>query len=317
MSGTPVERVDLGDWRDPNSRDDFRTRLEAGLTETGFVRLVGHGIEDTLVDRAHALFAQFFAQSEEAKLGAGGIAGGQRGFTPFGVEHARDCDEPDLKEFFHVGQELVSEHPLCAVYPPNVWPEAPAALRETALALYRALESAARALLEAIEDAFHLEVGALSGMIVHGNSILRAAHYPPVERTPPGSAELVRAAPHEDINLITLLCGATHAGLELLDRDGAWVEVPARPGEIVADVGDMLARVTNGALPATTHRVVARGRAGRADRYSLPFFAHPRPDCDLSVLPQFVSDEAPPRFAPITAGAFLEERLREIGLIGD
>jgi isopenicillin N synthase-like dioxygenase len=126
---------------------------------------------------------------------------------------------------------------------------------------------------------------------------------------------VVRAAPHEDINLITLLCGATDSGLELQARSGRWIEIPARPDEIVADVGDMLARITNGWLPSTTHRVIARGASARRHRYSLPFFAHPRPECELRVLPSFVTRDMPARFPPITAQAFLEERLREIGLV--
>ena len=125
----------------------------------------------------------------------------------------------------------------------------------------------------------------------------------------------MRAAPHEDINLITLVCGETDAGLEILDRQNNWVPIPTTQEEIVADVGDMLARVTNNTLRATTHRVVARGSQQEKSRYSLPFFAHPRPECDLSVLRSFLSGDEEPLFPPIDAAHFLEERLREIGLL--
>ena len=331
-----VPRVDLRDAVSSSGRAGFARTLREGLLATGFVRVVGHGVDPALVARVHDLFAEFFACDEATKRAAGGVPGGQRGFTPFGVEHAKDVATPDLKEFFHVGQEPGEQSALRTVYPANVWPEKPAGLREASLALYRSLEETAEVLLRAIEDAFALPAETLAGMLREGNSILRAAHYPPVTTpppiatpppvvatpppiaTPPPAAArepAVRAAPHEDINLITLLCGATDEGLELRTTTGRWLEVPARPGEIVADVGDMLARVTNRRLPATTHRVVARGEAARRHRYSLPFFAHPRPECDLSVLPAFLEPGEAPRFAPITAAAFLEERLREIGLV--
>jgi isopenicillin N synthase-like dioxygenase len=147
-------------------------------------------------------------------------------------------------------------------------------------------------------------------MIELGNSVLRVLHYPPVT----AADGALRAAAHEDINLITLLCEATDSGLELLAPDGEWLAVECAPGQMVVDAGDMLARLTNEVVPATTHRVVNPSTAAHRDRYSLPFFAHPAPSCDLSVLPAFVSETRPPRFPPTTAGAFLEQRLREIGV---
>lgn len=309
-----VRCVDLRDAAaSGGARARFLGELRDGLVETGFVRVVGHGVDPDLVDRTHACFARFFALDEAAKGRVGGIAGGQRGFTPFGVEHARDSARPDQKEFFHVGQALPSGHPLRDVYPANVWPDEIPTLRVCALALYRALERTATALLRAIARGFGLDEAVFAEMIVDGNSILRAAHYPPVDESADPLA--MRAAPHEDINLLTLLCGATDDGLELRTRSGTWTAVETQPGEIVADVGDMLARVTHDRLPATTHRVVARGAAARRHRQSLPFFAHPRPEVDLSVMDAFLEAGETPRFAPITAQAFLDERLREIGLV--
>jgi isopenicillin N synthase-like dioxygenase len=309
-----VERVDLRGLAQPGRvRDRVLDTLLGGLAETGFVRVVGHGVDPALVQRTHALFGAFFALDEATKRRVGGVAGGQRGYTPFGVEHARDCALPDQKAFFHVGQELPAGHPLTDVYPVNVWPTDVPGLRAAALALYRELERVAAALLHAIADALVSPSDSLAGMIRHGNSILRAAHYPPVEAG--ADPRAMRAAPHEDINLITLLCGATDDGLELRTHDGEWLAVASHPEEIVADVGDMLARVTNGRLPATTHRVLARGDAARRARQSLPFFAHPRPECALDVLPALLAEGDAPRLPPITAQAFLEERLREIGLV--
>jgi len=287
--------------------------LREGMLEFGFVRVSGHGVDPALVARVHELFAAFFASPEAEKLRCAGVAGGQRGLTPFGIEHAKDHPVPDLKEFFHIGQELPAGHPLHASYPENVWPAAFPEIRVAGLALYRAIETAAESLLEAIATSFELPRRTFASMLEHGNSILRALHYPPM---PEGAdPRALRAAAHEDINLITLLCEATDAGLEILTRSGEWLAVEAGHGEIVADAGDMLARASNGVIPSTTHRVVTPEGAGASHRYALPFFAHPRPECDLSVLPRFLEEGEAPRTPPITAGEFLEQRLREIGLL--
>jgi isopenicillin N synthase-like dioxygenase len=314
-----MESIHLVDIRDHTSDDAgrraaFSRTLRHGLEEHGFLRVAGHAVDGALMARAFELYAAFFALDEADRVVCGGVSGGQRGHTPFGVEHARDHPVPDLKEFFHVGQELDPADPLWAVYPANVWPEALPELRPTTLALYRSLEECAEVLLEALADAFELPRGAFASMLERGNSILRIAHYPPIGAEV--DARALRAAPHEDINLVTLLCEASESGLEILARSGKWVPVVAGPGEIIADAGDMLARITNGVVPATTHRVVAGPGAAERHRYSMPFFAHPRPECDLSVLPRFVATGEAPRFPPITAGGFLDERLREIGLVG-
>jgi isopenicillin N synthase-like dioxygenase len=310
-----IHLVDIRDYasEDATRRAAFSQTLRSGLEEHGFLRVAGHGLDHGLMARAFELYAAFFDLGEADRSACGGVSGGQRGYTPFGVEHARDRPVADLKEFFHVGQELGPTDPLRAVYPPNVWPAALPELRPTTLALYRALEACARVLLEALAVAFELPADVFASMLDRGNSILRIAHYPPIVGDVDPRA--LRAAPHEDINLVTLLCEASESGLEILTRTGEWVPVVAGPGEIIADAGDMLARITNGVVPATTHRVVAGSGAAERHRYSMPFFAHPRPECDLSVLPRFVPPGEAPRFPPITAGGFLDERLREIGLV--
>jgi len=317
VSAVPV--VDLGDyrkgsgapereWDEPAAR--FVGSLRDGLVELGFIAVEGHGIDPDLVRRVYAHYEAFFAGDEGRKRSCAGVAGGQRGYTPFGVEHARDQARPDLKEFFHVGQQGGERWG----YPANVWPADGAQLRDDSIALFRALERVSMLLLEALADGFGLRRDTFAGMLRGGNSVLRALHYPPVRAgAHPGS---LRAAAHEDINLITLLCGATEPGLQIRPpgRD-TWLPVEVAPGQIVVDSGDMLSRLTNDRIPATTHRVVNPAGAANVDRYSLPFFAHPRPDCDLSVLPRFVDAGHPPRHPPITAGAYLDERLREIGLV--
>lgn len=314
-----IPKLDLRDAASGEAErgQTFDSALRDALVHFGFVRIEGHGIDPELISSVYADFAHFFSLEESEKRKSESAVGGQRGYTPFGVEHAKDQAAADLKAFFHVGRELAPDHPLARVYPPNVWPEVPTTLRAHSLALYDALDRCAATLLASLERSCALPPGTLSRMLVDGNSILRALHYPPVPPVPPSTAGAagVRAAAHEDINLITLLCEATDAGLEIQGRDGSWLPVPALPGEIVVDAGDMLSRVTNDVIPATTHRVVTPEGSEQRDRYSLPFFAHPAPDCDLSVLPQFVPAGEAPKHAPITAGAFLQERLREIGLL--
>jgi isopenicillin N synthase-like dioxygenase len=318
MSRVPV--VDLADFRggDAASVSRFGERLRDALVDFGFVRVTGHGIEPDLVGRLYRSFEAFFALPESEKHRCAGETGGQRGFTPFGIEHAKDHPTPDLKEFYHVGRELPSDHPLAREYPDNIWPEffwpdRFEGLQEDCIALYDTLDRCAAELLEALALGFALPGDTFSGMLSCGNSILRILHYPPHDALATGRA--IRAAPHEDINLITLLCEASDSGLEILTREGEWIAVECGPGEIVADAGDMLSRVVNDVIPSTTHRVVTRQGGHTRHRYALPYFAHPYPDCDLSVIDTFVPAEGHARHAPITARDFLTERLKEIGLI--
>lgn len=310
-----IRRVDLqsGPLTGQTDTPEWGLDLRTGLQEHGFVRVIGHDVPAGLIAKTQDAFRRFFELSEAEKERCGGVSGGQRGFTPFGLEHARDQHCADQKEFFHVGQEDPPPDAQIENYARNMWPESVPELREAALGLYAKLEETATTLLQGLALACELRAETFSDMIQSGNSILRAVHYPPVSaETPPGS---MRAAPHEDINLITLVCGETAAGLEILDRRHEWMPITTTPDEIVVDVGDMLARMTNNTLRATTHRVVAQGAQEEKSRYSLPFFAHPRPECDLSVLKNFLETDENPLFPPIDAAHFLEERLKEIGLL--
>src|SRR4029079_776964 len=219
---------------------------------------------------------------------------------------------------WHVGQVpeaaegLPPGHPARESYPPNVWPAEIPGLEAATRELYRRLEDCAAVLLEALAEHFDLPRETFASMMKNGNSILRVLHYPAV----PGGVDRgsVRAAAHEDINLITLLCEATDSGLEILTRDGTWLPVEAGEGQIVVDAGDMLSRATNEVVPATTHRVVNPPSGVARERYSMPFFVHPYSACPLDVMDRFVSSQNPAKFPPITSGEFLDERLREIGL---
>ncbi|HEX6861387.1 MAG TPA: 2-oxoglutarate and iron-dependent oxygenase domain-containing protein [Thermoanaerobaculia bacterium] len=308
-----IPTIDLSDYLtgDADSRRRFVQTLGEGLVEFGFLNVEGHGIDPDLIRGTYQLWQRFFDLPEEVKRKYAGAGDGSRGYTPFGVEHAKDNPLPDLKEFWHVGQEPPEGHPLRREYPGNVWPEEIPEIRQPTQRLYESLERVAENVLRALAEHFELPRETFASMMTLGNSVLRVIHYPPV---PPDVDPAVRASEHEDINLITLLCEATDSGLEILTREGEWLAVETGEGQIVMDAGDMLSRCTNRVVPATTHRVVNPPSAANRERYSMPFFVHPYPSCDLTVMDRFVSADDPPKFPPITAGDFLDQRLREIGL---
>jgi isopenicillin N synthase-like dioxygenase len=255
----------------------------------------------------------FFALPEAVKRAYVSGLGGQRGYVPFATENAKGASQKDLKEFWHVGRELPPEHHLRDVMPDNVWPTEIERFKTSAIWLYSALDELGSRVLEALAVFLELPRNQFSDSIRDGNSILRLLHYPPVQDGAPG----VRAAAHEDINVITLLLGAEEAGLEVRDRDGRWLPINPPPGALVCNIGDMLQRASNHRLPSTTHRVVnpAPERAGFS-RYSTPFFLHYRPDFLIETLPTCSDERTPNRYPhPITAHQYLMERLGEIGLL--
>ena len=313
MNARSVPVLDIG--RLEHDRERFVAELGGAYREYGFCCLQGHGIPDALIDAAYAAFRAFFELPEAIKLRyrvAGD--GGARGYTPYKTETARDAQHADLKEFWHIGRELPPGSPYGEKLPPNLWPAEVPAVRSAGHALYQALDGLGRRVLKAL--ALHLGLAAdwFEPRVDHGNSILRALHYPPISETDPPN---VRAGAHEDINLITLLVGASDAGLEILTREGDWLAVAPPADAIVVNIGDMLQRLSNHVFPSTTHRVVNPvGAAARRSRYSVPFFLHPNPELLIETLPQCVDAEHPDRYPqPITADDYLMQRLREIRLL--
>ena len=297
--------------RDP---DAFADRLGGSFERFGFAVVADHGIDAGLIARAEAAAKAFFALPENLKRRyhlAG--TGGARGYTPFGIETAKDATAFDLKEFWHVGRELAPGHRFAGMMAPNVWPQEIADFRETQSALFAAFDRAGARVLSAIARYLGLDPNFFVDTVEDGNSVLRLLHYPPVPEDGPN----IRAGAHEDINTITLLIGAEEAGLQLLDRSGEWIAVSPRPGELVVNVGDMLQRLTNDVLRSTTHRVMnpAPERRGHS-RYSMPFFLHFRPDYLIETLPSCITPDRPDRYPePITAHDFLLQRLKDIKLI--
>lgn len=303
-----VPELRLSDFTggDAALRDRFRNDLFAGLKRWGFVILGDHNVPTGLLDSAYRLSAELFDQPEAVKRGA---ARGLRGYIPFGAEHARDSQAPDLKEFWQIGREPTPEALKIEPLPPNVWPTGLAGFQDVFRALFDGLDQTGRLLLAALAPSLGLAEDWFESRVRYGPSILRLLHYPPVSAdAPPGA---VRSAAHEDINLMTILVAARGAGLQLKDQDGSWVPVETEPGKLIVDTGDMMARLTNGVIGATTHRVV-NPEGPNVSRYSMPFFLHPHSDMSLAALPSCREGETAPD--GITAGAFLAERLREIGL---
>ena len=298
-----------------HDRDAFVAELGAAYREFGFCCISGHGIPKADIDAAYDVFQRFFALPAEVKLkyhqpGTGGA----RGYTPFGIETAKDSKHADLKEFWHIGREIPRDSKYAAVMAPNVWPAEIDGFREHGYALYEALDALGTRVLRALALHIDLAEDFFEDKTNFGNSILRPIHYPPITAT---DIPNVRAGAHEDINFITLLVGASAEGLEVLTREGDWLPITTEGDAIVVNIGDMLQRLTNHVYPSTTHRVInPQNENARKPRYSVPYFLHPNPDVVLDVLASCVSADNPSRYpTAITSHDYLMQRLREIKLI--
>lgn len=313
-----VPSLDLADFNsgDEKRKKKFVADLGAAYNSIGFVAIRNHYLTDELSAKLYATIKKFFALPDAVKqqYEIPGLAG-QRGYIGKGKEHAKGRNTGDLKEFYHVGQQVEDNDPIRKEYPENVWPAEIGEFREIALDVYRRLEKTGVEMLRAIALYLELPENYFDAKVKHGNSILRPIHYYPIENPDDVPADAVRAAEHGDINLITLLMGASADGLQVLRRDGKWIPITALPDQLVVNVGDMLERHTNKKLKSTIHRVVNPPRhLMNTPRYSIPFFMHPRSEMSLAALPGCVDKEHPKLWDDITAGEFLNQRLREIGL---
>lgn len=313
-----IPSLDLSDFNsnDPAKKKKFVEELGAAYNSIGFVAVRGHYLTDDLTEKLYSSIKRFFAQPDaiKQKYEIPGLAG-QRGYIGKGKEHAKGRNTGDLKEFYHVGQQVDDDDPIKKEYPDNVWPTEMPEFQEVATEVYRRLEKTGVQMLRAIALYLNLPEDYFDSKVRHGNSILRPIHYFPIEDPDSVPADAVRAAEHGDINLITLLMGASADGLQVLRRDGKWIPITALPEQLVVNVGDMLERLTNKKLKSTIHRVVNPPRnLMNTPRYSIPFFMHPRSEMSLAALPSTVDKEHPRLWDDITAGEFLNQRLREIGL---
>jgi isopenicillin N synthase-like dioxygenase len=316
MSSTQnIPSVNLEDFlsADPKKKQNFVQTLGKAYEEIGFVALKNHRLSDSLVANLYSEVQAFFKQPEatKKKYEIEGLAG-QRGYTSFGQEHAKGRNTGDLKEFWHFGQYVEDNDAIAKEYPENVNVKELSQFNSVGKEAYQTLEETGRDMLRALALYLGLTETFFDAHIHNGNSILRPIHYPPITNEP---KDAVRAAAHEDINLITLLMGASADGLQILNKQNEWVAVTALPGQIVVNVGDMLQRLTNNKLRSTTHRVVNPPKEKWAQsRFSIPFFLHPRSEMPLNCLEQCITDENPQHYSNITAGEYLNQRLLEIGL---
>lgn len=307
--------VDLAEFVSGSAEQkaSFVQQLGKAYEEVGFVAVKNHGIPDELISNIYEYVQEFFSLPLEKKLKyeIPGLAG-QRGYTSFGREHAKGSEAADLKEFFQYGQTVEDNDPIKSEYPDNVQVNEIEHFNDTLFKAFRNFERSGTAMLQAIALYLGLDEHYFDSRVHNGNSILRCIHYPPITVEPKSS---IRAEQHEDINLITLLVGASADGLEILTKQNEWVGVTSLPDQIVVNVGDMLQRLTNNKLRSTTHRVVNPPREHwHTSRFSMPFFLHPKANVSLACLESCIDDQHPKAYPDATAGEYLDERLREIGL---
>jgi isopenicillin N synthase-like dioxygenase len=311
-----IPSVDLLEFTsgDPDRKKHFVEKIGKAFEEIGFVALSGHFLSDSLVEELYGEVKNFFQlpEASKKKYEIDGL-GGQRGYTSFGKEHAKGREEGDLKEFWHFGQYAEGDTSLAEEYPDNIYVEELPAFNSVGKEAYRMLEKTAVYVLRALALHLQLQETYFDKYVRHGNSILRPIHYPPISEEPKTA---VRAAAHGDINLITLLMGAHGRGLQVQNHRGEWIDAIAAPDQLMINVGDMLSRLSNNRLKSTIHRVVNPPReAWGSSRYSIPFFMHPVSSMPLNCLEHCVDDAHPKAYEDITAGAYLQERLVELGLV--
>lgn len=270
------------DCSDPEAGASFVTSLH----DTGFAILKNHPVDPDEISRMYDAWQRFF--SRDTKHDFTNRRGDMHGYYGFKSENAKDSQHKDLKEFYHVYENM----PV----PPQVEAET--------RSFHSKMMEIGRLLLGWLDDNTPDEVRKnfsqpLTGMVENSTqNLLRVLHYPPVEDdVEPGE---MRAAAHEDINLITLLVTGSEPGLQARDKQGNWHDVPCQSGYITVNAGDMLAKASHGYYPSTTHQVINPPDSANRSRYSMPLFVHPRPDVKLD--------------KDLSAGEYLAQRLKEIGL---
>lgn len=318
MSTPYIPCLDLGTFIQGNEQERklFSEELGKAFTNSGFATITNHGVSGELIDQLYKNVKAVFdlPMDQKLKYEKPELAG-QRGYTSPGRETAKGAKTPDLKEFWQIGQYVEEGNPLKSEYPDNVSVTEVAEFNAVTKEIYQTLEKNGKYLLEAIAMYLNLPLDYFDAHVDCGNSILRAIHYFPIENPDAIAPDAVRAGAHEDINLITLLIGASADGLEVLTADGTWLGIKAGYQDLVINVGDMLQRLTNNRLKSTTHRVVNPPRElMKTSRYSVPFFLHPRSNMDLTSLESCIDAQHPKVYSDMTAGEYLDERLREIGL---
>ena len=288
--------------------EEFSEDLGNSFNQTGFAIIKNHGLTEETTKNLYSSIQTFFELDDEKKVKYYfPELYGQRGYVIKGQEHAKGSSKGDLKEFFHIGNPAISN-------PKNIWPIEVDQFEEIGTDAFLTIENIGLTILEAIALFLNLDKNYFENKVKGGESIMRSIHYYPLKEEDVQDGA-VRAGAHGDINLITLLMGASADGLEILTKEDKWIPIISEPDQLVINVGDMLERLTNKKLMSTVHRVVNPSKEKlNTSRYSIPFFMHPRPEMDLTSLENCIDDQNPKSFDDMTAGEFLEQRLREIGL---
>ena len=270
------------DFKSPTAPQEFCKSLH----ETGFGVLKNHPLDQALVESIYAEWLAFFKTDAKNKYPTD-PATHDGYFSPSVSETAKNNTKKDLKEFYHI-------------YPKGRYP---AEVSDAAKRYYAQGSALAATLLNWVEDNSPAEVKARYSeplpKMIEGcdQTLLRVLHYPPLHGDEEPDA--VRAAAHEDINLLTILPAATEPGLQVLDKDGAWVDVPCDFGYLIVNIGDMLQEASGRYYPSTSHRVLnPTGAAATKSRISLPLFLHPRREVVLS--------------ERYTVGSYFNERMEEL-----
>lgn len=312
-----IPTLDLNDFKQGSSsqKSTFVSELGLAFENIGFIAIKNHGYSSENQAELYKAIKSFFELPDAVKQQYDGSStGGQRGYTGKGKEHAAGRNVGDLKEFYHIGKYLpndASDH-----YQANIFPNEAPDFKTQTLFAYDKLEAIGKSMLSAIALYLGLSEAHFEDKVNKGISILRPLHYFPIENPDAVPDGAVRAAEHGDINLITLLMGASAEGLQVKRRDEEWIPITAVEDCLIVNVGDMLQRYTNGKLKSTIHRVVNPPKKEmKKPRYSIPFFMHANPNMDLTCLPSCVSEQTPKKYNDITAEGFLMQRLQEIGLI--
>tara|TARA_Y100000590_G_scaffold102463_1_gene116447 strand:- start:929 stop:1873 length:945 start_codon:yes stop_codon:yes gene_type:complete len=305
-----VPTLDIGKFTsgEKSLMKEFSNEIGTSFNQTGFAIIKNHGLTTETTKTLYKTMISFFDLDDEKKIKYYfPELYGQRGYVIKGQEHAKGSSKGDLKEFFHIGNPVISS-------PKNVWPVEVDNFEQVGSNAFLTLENIGLTILEALAIYLDLNQEYFSDKVKGGESIMRSIHYYPL-KSDDVSDGAVRAAAHGDINLITLLMGASADGLEILTKENKWIPIRSEPDQLVINVGDMLERLTNNKLMSTIHRVVNPSKEQlNTSRYSIPFFMHPKPEMDLSCLENCIDKNNPKSFEDTTAGQFLEERLKEIGL---
>lgn len=291
---------------DPEARLQLALELGEICRQVGFFSVEHHGLPRELLEQAQAQVEGFFRLPSEAKNAIHiGKSTHHRGYVPCGEENSLGSSAADIKEVFDMARELPLDHPSVVAnkpfHGPNVWPEGQPEFKASMSDLFEHMLGLCTKLSGLFALCFGLPEDHFNDTLSDHLCEMRLLRYPPQPAAAlPGQ---IGCGEHTDYGIVSALWQIDRGGVEVQRRDGAWINVEKIEGSFVCVLGDMTERWTNGAWPATVHRVVNRGNAVR---HSVAFFCDPSYDCLVAPLPQFVSSTNPPRYAPTTMGAHME-----------